>query len=185
MAKQFDQISDDHRDFIQAQHMFFCGTAADEGRVNISPKGMDSLRVLGPNRIIWRNMTGSGNETAGHLARINRMTLMWCSFGARPMIMRAYGTARAVHPRDADFAPLQAMFPQALGVRQIYDMSVDMLQASCGYAVPFYEHKADRDVLKKWAEDKGAAAIETYWDDRNSTTIDGLPTFITQDPPNA
>ena len=185
MAKQFGQINDDHRHFIQAQHMFFCGTAADGGRVNISPKGMDSLRVIGPNRIVWRNMTGSGNETAGHLARINRMTLMWCGFEARPMIMRAYGTARVLHPRDADFAALQALFPSALGTRQIYDMTVDMLQTSCGYAVPFYDHAGDRDVLKKWADDKGEAAIETYWDDRNRTTIDGLPTFIIQDPSNA
>jgi hypothetical protein len=185
MAKQFDHISDDQRDFIQAQHMFFCGTAAEDGRVNISPKGMDSLRVLGPNRIIWRNMTGSGNETAGHLARVNRMTLMWCGFEARPMIMRAYGTARALHPRDADFASLQDLFPAALGTRQIYDMNVDMLQTSCGYAVPFYDHAGDRDVLKKWADDKGASAIETYWGERNHTTIDGLPTYITQDTPDA
>ncbi len=91
--------------------MCFCGTAAEDGRVNISPKGMDSLRVLGPNRIVWRNMTGSGNETAGHLARVNRMTLMWCGFETRPMIMRAYGSARALHPRDADFAPASYTHP--------------------------------------------------------------------------
>ena len=91
MAKQFDAISDDHRAFIEAQHLFFCGTAADEGRVNISPKGMDTLQVLGPNRIIWQNWTGSGNETAAHLARINRMTLMWCGFEKVPMVLRAYG----------------------------------------------------------------------------------------------
>ncbi|NNK15543.1 MAG: pyridoxamine 5'-phosphate oxidase family protein [Sulfitobacter sp.] len=181
MAKQFDQISDDHRQFIEAQHIFFCGTAADEGRVNISPKGMDSLRVLGPNRIIWRNWTGSGNETAAHLALHNRMTLMWCGFEKRPMIMRAYGTARTLHPRDADFDALNLDFPPSDGARQIYDMTVDLLQTSCGFAVPFYDHKGPRDVLKHWTEDKGPDGIATYWKERNQRTIDGLATHILDD----
>ncbi|KIN61433.1 Signal transduction histidine kinase, nitrogen specific [Sulfitobacter noctilucae] len=182
MAKQFEQINDTHRRFIEAQHMFFVGTAADTGTVNVSPKGMDSLRVIGPNRIIWRNLTGSGNETAAHLARINRMTLMWCGFERQPMIMRAYGTARTLHPRDADFEALNADFPSSDGARQIYDMTVEMLQTSCGYAVPFYDHQGPRDVLEKWAEDKGAEGITTYWKERNQTTIDGLPTHILGDP---
>lgn len=185
MAKQFDAISDDNRAFIEAQHIFFCGTAAATGRVNISPKGMDSLRVMGPNRIIWRNLTGSGNETAGHLAQINRMTLMWCGFEARPMIMRAYGSARTLHPRDAEFAALDAQFAPSPGARQIYDMTVDMLQTSCGYAVPFFEHAGPRDVLEKWADDKGPEGIATYWDTRNRETIDGLPTHILPEPPDA
>lgn len=184
MAKQFDHISDDHRSFIQAQHMFFCGSAAQDGRVNISPKGMDSLRVLGPNRIIWRNMTGSGNETAGHLARVNRITLMWCGFEKRPMILRAYGTARTLHPRDADFAALNTHFDAAPGARQFYDVSVDMMQSSCGYAVPFYDFAGERDVLKNWAIDKGEAGIDTYWDERNRSTIDGMPTYILSKDPD-
>lgn len=102
--------------------MFFCGTAAAEGAVNVSPMGMDSLRVLGPNPIIWRSLTGSGNETAGHLAQIIRMTLMWCGFEKRPLIMRAYGTARTLHPRDTDFATLNACFPDNVGAHQSYDM---------------------------------------------------------------
>lgn len=182
MAKQFDQMNDDHQAFITAQHLFFVGTAAGEGRVNISPKGMDSLRILGPNRIIWRNLTGSGNETAGHLALINRMTVMWCGFEKRPMIMRAYGTARTLHPRDADFAPLNAHFPPNDGARQIYDMTVDLLQTSCGFAVPYFDHVGPRDTLEKWTEDKGPDGIATYWQDRNQQTIDGLPTHIIDAP---
>ncbi|MEW9919131.1 pyridoxamine 5'-phosphate oxidase family protein [Marimonas sp. MJW-29] len=178
MGQQYDHISDDHRAFIEAQHLFFCGTAADEGRVNISPKGMDSLRVIGPNRIVWRNWTGSGNETAAHLALHNRMTLMWCGFEKRPMIMRAYGTARTLHPRDADFADLNALFPESIGARQIYDMTVEMLQTSCGYAVPYFEHKGPRNTLEHWTEDKGPEGIAAYWKDRNQHTIDGLPTHI-------
>ncbi len=185
MAKQFDAINDDHRGFIEAQHMFFCGSAAPDGRVNISPKGMDSLRIIGPNRIIWRNLTGSGNETAGHLARQNRMTLMWCGLTARPMIMRAYGTAKTLHPRDAGFTEAASHFPPLLGARQFYDMTVEMLQTSCGYAVPFFDYAGERDVLAKWNEDKGPDGIETYWDTRNRTTIDGMPTHILKDTPDA
>ena len=181
MAKQFDAIDDDHRAFIEAQHIFFCGTAANEGRVNVSPKGMDSLRVMGPNRIIWRNWTGSGNETAAHLALHNRMTLMWCGFEKRPMIMRAYGTARTLHPRDAGFAELNALFPETIGARQIYDMTVDMLQTSCGYAVPYFDHKGPRDTLERWTEDRGTQGIASYWQERNQQTIDGLPTHILDD----
>ena len=119
MGKQFDAISDDHKSFIEAQHIFFSGSAANEGKVNISPKGMDSLRVMGPNRIVWRNLTGSGNETAGHLALNPRMTLMWCGFETRPMILRCYGTAKTLHNRDSDFAKLNALFPSSYGARQI------------------------------------------------------------------
>lgn len=178
MAKQFDRIEPDHRAFIEAQHMFFVGTAAAEGRVNISPKGMDSLRVLDENRIVWRNMTGSGNETAGHLKQVNRITLMWCGFEKRPMIMRAYGSARTLHPRDADFAALNALFPDQIGARQIYDVNVEMLQTSCGFAVPYFDHVGERDTLKKWAQDRGPDGVSAYWAEKNQQTLDGLPTDV-------
>ncbi len=178
MAKQFDSLSDDLIAFIAAQHIFFCGTAAADGRVNISPKGMDSLRVLGPNRIIWRNLTGSGNETAGHLAALNRMTLMWCGFETRPMILRAYGSARTLHPRDADFAALNAHFPASDGARQIYDLTIGMVQTSCGFAVPFFDHQGPRDTMDHWTADRGPEGIASYWEARNQRTIDGLPTHI-------
>ena len=182
MAKQFDSLNEDHRQFIAAQHMFFCGTAADEGRVNISPKGMDSLRILGPNRIIWRNLSGSGNETAAHVAHHNRMTLMWCGFEKRPMIMRAYGTARTLHPRDADFVALNAGFPHDNGARQIFDMAVDLLQTSCGWGVPFYAYQGERDVLAQWSQDKGPEGIAANWVRDNQHSIDGLPTHILDAP---
>lgn len=176
MSKLFDQIEPAHQKFIEEQHMFFVGTAAPDGRVNISPKGMDSLRILSPNRLIWLNYTGSGNETAGHLLKANRMTVMWCSYTSRPMIMRAYGTAKTVHPRDNEWDELAQHFDVGLGARQIYDMNVDMLQTSCGYAVPFMEFAGERDTLVKWGQDKGADAIEEYWHEKNEHTIDGLPT---------
>ncbi|MCV3272500.1 pyridoxamine 5'-phosphate oxidase family protein [Roseobacter sinensis] len=178
MGKQFDQLSDVLIRFIEAQHIFFVGTAAPEGRVNISPKGMDSLRVFSPTRIVWRNLTGSGNETAGHLAQINRMTLMWCGFAAKPMILRTYGTARTLHPRDTGFAELNGLFPASPGARQIYDLSIDLVQSSCGFAVPFMDYAGERDVLKTWADGKGEDGIAEYWETRNQSTIDGLPTHI-------
>ncbi|MFK7879140.1 pyridoxamine 5'-phosphate oxidase family protein [Roseobacter sp.] len=178
MATQYDHLSDALTRFIAAQHIFFVGTAAGTGQVNVSPKGMDSLRVLGPDRIVWRNLTGSGNETAGHLAQVNRMTLMWCGFETKPMILRTYGTARTLHPRDGDFAELNALFQTSNGARQIYDLSINMVQTSCGYAVPFMDYVDERDVLKNWAEDKGPEGIADYWDTRNRQTIDGAPTHV-------
>ena len=181
MGTQFSELNDTHQNFIKEQHLFFVGSAAETGRVNISPKGMDSLRVLGPNRIAWRNLTGSGNETAGHLRRVNRITLMWCSFEQRPLILRTYGTAQTLHPRDTGFDELNALFPASHGARQIYDVAIEMVQSSCGYAVPFFDHKGDRDVLANWAETKGADGVEAYWKDRNQKTIDGLPTGVIDD----
>ncbi|MGR3320618.1 MAG: pyridoxamine 5'-phosphate oxidase family protein [Pseudooceanicola sp.] len=180
MAKQFDRIEDDHKRFIEDQHLFFVGTAGPDGYVNVSPKGMDALRVMGPNRIVWRNLTGSGNETAGHLKLVNRMTLMWCSFGKRPLILRAYGTARTVHRLDPDWAELNGLFPPELHARQVYDMQVEMMQTSCGYAVPFMEFQGDRDTLTRWAENKGAEAMPEYWIEKNTATLNGAPTGIVE-----
>jgi hypothetical protein len=177
MAKQFGAIDGAHRTFIEQQHMFFVATAAPDSRVNISPKGTDSLRILGPNRLIWLNYTGSGNETAGHLLQASRMTIMWCSFTQRPMIMRAYGTARAIHPRDEDWDELSTHFSQKTGARQIFDMSVDMLQTSCGFAVPFMEFTEDRDVLGKLMVTLEDDGIQDAWEN-NKSTIDGAPTEI-------
>lgn len=178
MAKQFDGLEAAHVRFIEAQHIFFTGTAAAEGRVNVSPKGMDSLRVLGPNRILWRNLTGSGNETAGHLARVNRMTLMWCGFEAQPLILRAYGKARMVQATDADWDEMNGHFEPFVGARQVYDMTVEMVQTSCGYGVPYFDHAGERDTLRRWSEDHGPDGIRSYWDERNRETIDGLATGI-------
>lgn len=178
MARFFDAISDDHRAFIAAQPMFFVATAAPDGRVNLSPKGYDSLRVLGPNRVAWANLTGSGNETAAHLAALPRITVMFMSVARRPQIMRLFGTARALHRRDADFAELAQALPTLPGLRQIIDMRVDSVQTSCGYGVPLMKMTGERDTLLHWAEDKGPAGLHRYWADRNAISIDGLPTGI-------
>lgn len=178
MGKEYRAFTQAHAEFIADQEIFFVGTAAGAGQVNISPKGMDSLRVLGPNRVVWRNLTGSGNETAGHLLKANRITLMWCSFKLKPLILRAYGTAEVHHLDDPRFRDMNVHFDYALGARQIYDVKVDSILSSCGYGVPFFEHVKDRDTLTKWAEDKGAQGLRDYWSTVNATTIDGFPTGL-------
>jgi Pyridoxamine 5'-phosphate oxidase len=178
MGKRYDRLQPDQIDFIGAQHIFFTATAAPGARVNLSPKGMDSLKVVSPARILWLNLTGSGNETAAHLALDPRITLMWCSFTARPLILRAYGTARAIHRNDTDWPDRAAQLPDQPGARQIVDVSIDLVQSSCGFAVPFMDFRDERPVLKDWAIGKGPDGLHTYWDERNRQTIDGLPTGI-------
>jgi Pyridoxamine 5'-phosphate oxidase len=178
MGKRYGELQPDQIAFIGEQHLYFVGTAAPGTRVNLSPKGMDSLKIVAPTRILWLNLTGSGNETAAHLALDPRITLMWCSFTARPLILRAYGSARAVHKGDADWASLAAQVPDQPGARQIIDVMVDLVQSSCGFAVPFMDFREERPVLKDWATGKGPDGLRSYWDERNRQTIDGLPTGI-------
>ncbi len=178
MGKRFSELQADQIAFIGESHIYFVATAAPGARVNLSPKGMDSLRILSPTRILWLNLTGSGNETAAHLAQDSRITLMWCSFTARPLILRAYGTARSIHRADPDWADLAALLPKQPGARQIVDVAVDLVQSSCGFAVPFMDFREDRPVLMTWAESKGPKGLRDYWDERNRQTIDGLPTGI-------
>ena len=178
MAKQFQQIEADHKELIDSQHMFFTASAAPDGRVNVSPKGIDSLRILGPNRIAWMNLTGSGNETAGHLLEHPRVTPMWCSFTARPLILRAFGTAVALHPGDSNWDQMAALFPAHRSARQVFDMHVELVQTSCGYAVPFMEYTGERDTMQRWVDAKSDDQIRDYWIEKNAVTIDGKPTGI-------
>jgi hypothetical protein len=178
MAKFPPQLTNELTEFIRHQKLFFTGTAAPDGRVNVSPKGMDTLRVIAPNRLAWLNLTGSGNETAAHLREHDRITLMFCAFEGDPLILRLYGHARAFHPRDAEWGSLHALFPPLPGARQIIDMSIDQVQTSCGYGVPLFDFKADRNQLAEWAEKKGEEGIRQYWHDKNRLSLDGKPTGI-------
>jgi hypothetical protein len=178
MGKQFSEISEAHQRFIAEQHILFVGTADATGYVNVSPKGMDSIRILSPNRALLLNLTGSGNESAAHVAAVARMTVMFTSFTKRPNVMRLYCNARAVHRLDDDWATLSAHFPDRYDARQIFDLNVEMVQTSCGYSIPFYEYQGERDTLDKWSEDKGPEGVETYWRERNTTTLNGKPTDI-------
>lgn len=178
MAKIFTEISDELKEFITNQKIFFVGTAAEEGSVNISPKGMDTLRVLNPNKVVWLNLTGSGNETAAHLLKKNRMTIMFCAFEGKPMILRLYGKANIYHERDTKYQDYIGLFPKIAGSRQIIEMEVDMVQTSCGYAVPFMEFKEERRVLESWAEKQGEERLKEYRKEKNSFSIDNFETGI-------
>ena len=175
MGRRSAEISDGHRAFIGRQKIFFTATAAPGGRVNVSPKGMDSLRVLAPGRVVWLSVTGSGNETAAHLAESDRMTLMFCSFEAEPLILRLYGQARAIHPADAEWPRLIALFSPLPGARQLFDLHVDLVQTSCGMAVPFFDYRGERGALNAWAEKKGPEGIRAYQEEKNRVSLDGKP----------
>ena len=178
MAEQFDSLSQDFVDWIHAQHVYFVATAAKDGRVNVSPKGQDSLRVTGPNQICWMNLTGSGNETAAHLLDTNRITLMWCAFEGLPRILRVYGRAQTIHERDPQWQACTQYIPPTAGTRQYYLIDIDLVQTSCGYAVPFMDFQEDRQVLNQWAEKRGKESVRQYWQDKNQFSIDGLPTQV-------
>jgi hypothetical protein len=178
MATQYPEISDKIRTFIEAQRIFFVGTAAAEGRINVSPKGMDSLRVLDANRVVWLNVTGSGNETSAHVQETPRMTLMFTAFEGNPMILRLYGEARVIHRNDGEWEALYSLFNPITGARQIFDLSVDLVQTSCGMAVPFYDYAGEREQLIDWAEKKGPDGLEAYWLEKNQVSLDGKPTGI-------
>jgi Pyridoxamine 5'-phosphate oxidase len=178
MAQQYGEISDRLAKFIAAQHMFFVATAARDGRVNVSPKGLDALRVLGPNRVLWLNGTGSGNETAAHLLDVNRMTLMFCSFERQPLILRLYGTATEIQPDEPEGGEFIGLFAPMPGARQIFDMKIDLVQTSCGYGVPFMEYADDRPLMAQWAEKKGPDGLDAYHRDKNLASIDGFPTGL-------
>lgn len=178
MGKKLPELTSELSQFIQEQKIFFVGTAATEGSVNVSPKGMDSLRVLSPNKVVWLNLTGSGNETAAHLLKNNRMTLMFCSFEGKPLILRLYGTANIYHPRDKEFQSSINLFSEIAGARQIIEMEVDLVQTSCGFAVPFMDFKEERSTLKTWAKKQGTDRIEDYWKEKNTKSIDGFETKI-------
>ncbi|MEX0369097.1 MAG: pyridoxamine 5'-phosphate oxidase family protein [Tateyamaria sp.] len=171
------------RKFIAAQPMFFVATAASTGRVNLSPKGADTLRIVDDSTLRWLNLTGSGNETAGHVRALNRMTLMFCAFEGDALILRVYGTARVLHPRDTDWDAAIAQFPDFAGSRQVFDLDIEAVQTSCGTGVPRMQFKGDRvaDELVPYYDDMGADGVRDYWQRKNTETIDGFPTGLFED----
>lgn len=178
MARFYSGLDARHRDFIAAQKIFFTATGTSDSRFNLSPKGMDSLRVLSDTRVAYLDLTGSGNETAAHLKHDGRMTMMWCSFDADPLILRLYGRGRAVRRQDAEWGALRKQFSDLPGERQIIMLDVNAVQTSCGYAVPMYDYRGERDTLARWAEKKGGVGLLQYWREKNQVSIDGLPTGL-------
>jgi hypothetical protein len=178
MAKVFESITDQLREFIAAQQMYFVATAplSAEGHVNLSPKGLDSLRVLSPHQVAYLDLTGSGNETSAHLAENGRITFMFCAFAGPPLILRLYGRGSVVLPGSAQWEMLRSHFPPLPGARQIIVADIDRVQTSCGTGVPLYSGVEQRRSLIDWAVKKGETGLHDYRLLKNQVSIDGLPT---------
>ena len=181
MSEWYKSITSEMKQFIAAQKVFFVATAPREGRINLSPKGMDTFRVIGENRVLYLDITGSGNETASHLLENGRITVMFCSFDAAARILRLYGHGRAIHPRDAEWNDYLGLFPAEPGVRQIVEIEIESAMTSCGYGVPRRTGLEERDTLRKYWQKRGDDAALQYQRNNNLESIDGLPTGISID----
>ena len=177
MGKVFDGIDTSLAAWIDAQPMWFVATAplAGDGHVNLSPRGHDSLSVLGPYRLAWVDYTGSGVETIAHLRENGRVTLMWCSYAARPRIVRVHGRGSVAMPGSALFEQVVARHPEHPSTRAVVVVDVERVSDSCGYSVPLLSYEGDRDLLLKWSDRKTDADLADYRRKKNGVSIDGLP----------
>ncbi len=176
MGKVHDQLDESLTRFIERQHVFFVGTAPDspEGHLNISPKGLNTFRILGPTSVAYLDLTGSGIETVAHLRQNGRITILFCAFEGRPLIVRLYGRGRVVEPGDPDWDALIGRFPEYPGIRSIIVVDLERVADSCGFAVPLYEYRGERSQLIDYAEKKGPKAMAQYRARENRASIDGI-----------
>jgi hypothetical protein len=176
MGKIHERLDDQLIEFIGRQHVFFVGTAPDspDDHLNVSPKGLDTFRVLGPNSVASLDLTGSGIETVAHLRQNGRITILFCAFEGRPLILRLHGRGRVVEPGEPDWDGLIAGFPEYPGIRSVVVVDVERIADSCGYAVPLYEYKGDRSQLIAYANNKGPEGMEEYKARKNRASIDGI-----------
>jgi hypothetical protein len=176
MGKVYEQLDEALVGFIGRQHVFFVGTAPDspDGRLNVSPKGLDTFRILGLKSVAYLDLTGSGIETVAHLRQNGRITIMFCAFEGRPLILRLYGRGRVVEPGDPEWESLIARFPEYPGARSVVVVDVERIADSCGFAVPLYEYRGERSQLIDYARNKGPEGMERYKAQKNRASIDGL-----------
>jgi hypothetical protein len=177
MATVHPEITKELAEFIHKQHLFFVATAplSEAGHINLSPKGLDSFRIVSPLRVAYLDMTGSGNETASHLLENGRITFMFCAFEGYPNVLRLYGTGHAVLPDTPEWDELSPMFELHYGARQIIVADLNRVHTACGYAVPLMEYVSERDQLIRWAEAKGDDGLVAYRQEKNLCSVDGLP----------
>ena len=183
MAKQFPAIDENLAAFMASQKIFFTATAAEGARVNISPRSTEHLHQTNEREMVYLDLTGSGSETAAHLRADGRMTIMFCAFEGTPRILRLYGTGHVAFRGSPSYRAFLASHYadcEPLGARQIVTLSVELVQTSCGFAVPMFEHTGERSVLDRWAEAKGEEGLRAYREEKNLTSIDGLPTGFTE-----
>ncbi|UHG92722.1 pyridoxamine 5'-phosphate oxidase family protein [Spirosoma oryzicola] len=180
MGKFHDSIKPAHREFIGKQHIYFVSTAplSADGHVNLSPKGLDSFRVLSENKVAYMDLISSGNETSAHTLENGRITLMFCSFDGAPNILRLYGKGSTVLPGTDEWDVYAPHFTILPSTRQIIVADISLVQTSCGFGVPLYDYAGERDVHFKWAETKGADGLQEYIQEKNLVSLDGLPTSL-------
>jgi hypothetical protein len=178
MSNFFKELNSSLQSFIEQQKVFFVATAAQEGSINLSPKGLDSIKILNSKTILWLNLTGSGNETSAHILKQNRITLMFCAFEGNPLILRVYGKAKEYMHGSEKFNEHIASFPNHPGARQIFEVEIERVQTSCGYAVPLMEFKEERSKLNEYNGKQTQQETEDYWNDNNKLSIDGYETNV-------
>ncbi|HZW79173.1 MAG TPA: pyridoxamine 5'-phosphate oxidase family protein [Candidatus Deferrimicrobiaceae bacterium] len=177
MGKTRSMIDDEAKRFIEAQHIFFVASAPLDsgGHVNLSPKGLDTFRILGPTTVAYVDFNGSGVETIAHLKENGRIVLMFCAFQGPPNIFRLYGFGRAVEPHQDEFAALAQSFPAYETIRSIIVIEITRVTDSCGYGVPHFRYEGEREQLAAWARKQGPEGLQAYRERKNQASIDGLP----------
>jgi Pyridoxamine 5'-phosphate oxidase len=182
MGKFFNEIGENHKEFIEKQHIFFVATAplSGDGHVNLSPKGFDAFRVLSPTKVAYMDVVSSGNETSAHTLENGRITFMFCSFEGSPLILRLYGKGRAILPNNKEWEELSKHFVIFPSTRQIIVADIYKVQTSCGFGIPTFDYKAERDIHQKWAEQKGIEGVNEYKFANNMISLDGLPTDLSK-----
>lgn len=177
MARVYEVLDERLTSFVRSQHVFFVATApmAGDGLVNLSPKGLDTFDVLGPARVAYLDLTGSGVETIAHLRENGRIVVMFCAFEGPPRIVRLHGRGTPVLPGDEAFDDLVRRFPARPGIRSVIDVEVTRIADSCGYAVPLMSFEADRSRLDEWADNRGPEGLDDYRAQKNARSLDGLP----------
>ena len=175
MGKVLESLDERTRNFIAAQQMFFVATAPREGHLNLSPKGLDTFRILDERTVAYLDFVGSGVETIAHVKENGRIVLMFCAFDGAPNILRLYGRGDVIEPLSPDFAALRSQFPDFAGARAIIRVHCERISDSCGYGVPLYEFLGHRTQLTDWAAKKGPEALAEYQRQKNAASIDGIP----------
>ncbi len=175
MGKTYPELDDGLRAFIASQHLFFVATAPRDGHINLSPKGLDSFRILAPRRVGYADFTGSGVETIAHLRENGRITIMFCAFEGKPNILRLYGSGRVVEPAEPEYATLLPQFNPPAQPRALILADLTRITDSCGFGIPLYDYRCERTLLPDWCQRKGPEGIAAYQQQKNAASIDGLP----------
>ncbi|ULQ55496.1 pyridoxamine 5'-phosphate oxidase family protein [Flavihumibacter rivuli] len=180
MGKFHTSIQPNQAEFIREQHIFFVATAplSADGRVNLSPKGLDAFRILNDKQVGYMDLISSGNETSAHTLENGRITFMFCSFGKKPLILRLYGKGKAILPGTPEWETYSPHFTIYPSTRQLIIADIDLVQSSCGFGVPQFDFVGDRDIHFEWAEQKGEEGLKDYVQEKNLVSLDGLPTDL-------